>query len=138
MMTMMTTATQQVYSFIMLKIGNVVQSLSEVAFNFFVFSAFSWNNCKNKFRGRIYLAALQDGVSLFWKATGVHPHYVIFFFKFVSLNSNITSTNWVPQNQWNLVYKDFIPCCFSARTRGYTYATTKSSSTTNSISSTTG
>ena len=58
MMTMMTTATQQVYSFIMLKIGNVAQSLSEFALIFLFFSAFSWNNCKNKFRGCNYLGWL--------------------------------------------------------------------------------
>ena len=40
-----------------LKSGNVVQSLSDVAFKLLLF--------KNKFWGRIYLAELQDGVSLF-------------------------------------------------------------------------
>ena len=36
-MTLMNTATHQVYSFIMLKIGNVVQSVSEVAFELLFF-----------------------------------------------------------------------------------------------------
>ena len=36
-MTMMTTATRQVYFYIMLKIGNVVHSLSEVAFKLLFF-----------------------------------------------------------------------------------------------------
>ena len=91
MMTMMTTATQQVYSFIMLKIGNVVQSLLEVAFNFFLLFLPFPETIVRISSGVVFIQRRYRMASVYFEKQLGFIHTMLFFFQicFTQLKYNI-------------------------------------------------